>query len=519
MNLSLKVVSTLLLVLITTMTLSGWVSVTKERDVLNDLLQKHGQSLSNTIAVVCIESLLSEDYPVLDTFLETTGREREDILSIEVMQNGKIVSNYVAGEEDLTDRVIFNSDVLFAMQTDQPPIKLGEIRLGLSDRQNKKIIASRMRELITNTIIIFVLLSATLMLVLRKIVLEKIRHLSDHARRIGAGNLGLKIDLRTGDELGSLADTFNDMVGTIKHYQEHLEALVKERTRELEEAQEELVNKAMEAGRAQLAAMVLHNIGNAMTPVNVQVEGMKANQSAQILEYLEKCYQELNAHSGDLNHYMHEDQRGQEVFKYLGELIEAAKEERRRNGDAVDKIDRAIAYVSEILSLQQAYAASEQEDKQRVDLNLLIDDAIRMQMGALERKDITVEHDLDVNLPKLMIDKNRLMQVIVNFLKNSSQALEELAPAKRKKLIRIKTFADSGSVGLEITDNGIGLDPEDIDHIFEFGKSYKGSSGFGLYYCKMFVEDNRGTLTITSPQKGKGTSVTVTFEKQSLAAI
>jgi signal transduction histidine kinase len=511
MNLSLKVVSTLLLVLIATMAISGWVSVTNERDVLNDLLQKHGQSLSNTIAVVCIESLLSEDYPVLDTFLETTGREREDILSIEVMQNGKIVSNYVAGEEDLTDRVIFNSDVLFAMQTDQPPIKLGEIRLGLSDRQNKKIIASRMRELITNTIIIFVLLSATLMLVLRKIVLEKIRHLSDHARRIGAGNLGLKIDLRTGDELGSLADTFNDMVGTIKHYQEHLEALVKERTRELEEAQEELVNKAMEAGRAQLAAMVLHNIGNAMTPVNVQVEGMKANQSAQILEYLEKCYQELNAHSGDLNHYMHEDQRGQEVFKYLGELIEAAKEERRRNGDAVDKIDRAIAYVSEILSLQQAYAASEQEDKQRVDLNLLIDDAIRMQMGALERKDITVEHDLDVNLPKLMIDKNRLMQVIVNFLKNSSQALEELAPAKRKKLIRIKTFADSGSVGLEITDNGIGLDPEEIDHIFEFGKSYKGSSGFGLYYCKMFVEDNRGTLTITSPQKGKGTSVTVTF--------
>ena len=142
MNLSLKVVSTLLLVLMTTMAISGWVSVTKERNVLKDLLQMHGQSLSNTIAVVCIESLLSEDYPVLDTFLETTGRERNDILSIEVMQNGKVVSNYVASDEDLADRVIFNSDVLFAMQTDQPPIKLGEIRLGLSDRQNKKIIAT-----------------------------------------------------------------------------------------------------------------------------------------------------------------------------------------------------------------------------------------------------------------------------------------------------------------------------------------------------------------------------------------
>jgi hypothetical protein len=69
MNLSLKVISALLLVLITTMAISGWVSVTKESDVLNDLLQTHRQSLSNTIAVVCIEPLLSEDYPVLDTFL------------------------------------------------------------------------------------------------------------------------------------------------------------------------------------------------------------------------------------------------------------------------------------------------------------------------------------------------------------------------------------------------------------------------------------------------------------------
>jgi signal transduction histidine kinase len=251
----------------------------------------------------------------------------------------------------------------------------------------------------------------------------------------------------------------------------------------------------------------------------VQVEGMKANQSAQILEYLEKCYQELNAHSGDLNRYIHEDQRGQEVFKYLGELIEAAKEERRQNGDAVDKIDRAIAYVSETLTLQQAYAASEQENKQRVDLNSLMDDATRMQMGGLERKGITVEHNLATNLPKLLIDKNRLMQVIVNFIKNSSEALERLTSVKRKKLIRIKTFANNGRVGFEIADNGIGLDPQEIDHIFDFGKSYKGTAGFGLYYCKMFVEDNRGTLTINSPQKGKGTTVTVTFEKQSSAAV
>jgi len=520
MNLSLKVVSTLLLVLITTMAISGWLSVTKERDVLNDLLKMNGQSLSNTIAVVCIEALLSEDYPVLDTFLETTGRERDDILSIEVIQNGKTVSNYVAGDEDLAERVIFNSDVLFAMQTDQPPIKLGEIRLGLSDRQNKEIIASRMRGLIANTAVIFILLSATLMLVLRKIVLKKIRHLSDHARRIGAGDLDLKIDLQTDDELGKLAQTFNDMVAMInasqeelKLHQEHLESLVKERTRKLEEAQDEIVSKAMEAARAQLASMVLHNIGNAMTPVNVQIEGMKAGQSEAVVQYLEKCYHDLKANIADLNTYVNTDPRGQEIFRYMGELIAAVRAERNHSGDALEKMDRAISYVSEILVMQQSYTASEEEFRESVDLNALIDDALQIHIGSLERKGIVVEQELAVHLPRVLIDKSRLMQVLVNLLKNGSEALESLEPDNRKKTIRITTFAVDGHVGFEIEDNGIGLDRENIDHIFDFGKSYQRSTGLGLYYCKMFVEDNGGTLSVSSSASGPGTTVRAVFKK------
>jgi HAMP domain-containing protein len=281
--------------------------------------------------------------------------------------------------------VKFNSDILFAVQTDQPPIRLGEIRLELSDRQNKQIVASRMREVIANTVVIFILLSATLMLVLRKIVLKKIRYLSDHARRIGADNLDLKIDLQTGDELGKLAHTFNDMVATLKAsqeelktHQEHLELLVKERTRELKETQQKLVEQAFESGRAQLAAMVLQNIGNAMTPIDVQIEAMKAGRSAAVAGYLQKCYHDLNANTADLNSYVNSNPRGREIFKYMGELIAAVKAEQNRNDDALEKMDRAISYVSEILVMQQSYAAGEQAFKQRVDLNVLIHDAIQI---------------------------------------------------------------------------------------------------------------------------------------------
>ncbi len=78
----------LLLGLLVAFFVSGWISVQKERQVLTELVENHGKSLSHAIAVFCIESLLSEDYPVLDTFLKTTGGEREDILSIGVIHNG-----------------------------------------------------------------------------------------------------------------------------------------------------------------------------------------------------------------------------------------------------------------------------------------------------------------------------------------------------------------------------------------------------------------------------------------------
>jgi signal transduction histidine kinase len=375
-----------------------------------------------------------------------------------------------------------------------------------------------MRELIANTVVIFILLSATLMLVLRKIVLKKIRHLSDHARRIGAGNLDLKIDLQTGDELGKLAQTFNNMVATLKasqeelkRHQEHLELLVRERTRELEEAQQEMVNKAMEAGRAQLAAMVLHNIGNAMTPISVQIEAMKQGRSEAIVEYLERCYQDLNANIADLNNYVNADPRGKEIFNYMGELVAAVKAEQNLNDDALEKMDRAISYVSEILVMQQSYAAGEQEFKQSVDLNVVIDDAIQIQIGSLDRKGIVVEQDLDAHLPRVLIDKNRLMQAIINLIKSSSESFERLDPDTRQKTIRIKTFAGNGHVGFEIADNGIGIDQDNIDHIFDYGKSYKRSSGLGLYYCKMFVEDNGGSLNVSSSESGQGTTVRATF--------
>jgi signal transduction histidine kinase len=252
--------------------------------------------------------------------------------------------------------------------------------------------------------------------------------------------------------------------------------------------------------------MVLHNIGNAMTPINVQIEALKAGRGTDLAQYLEKCYQDLEANAGNLETYVNTDPRGKEVFNYMGELITALTAEENRNGEAIEKMDRAVSYVSEILVMQQAYAAADQEYRETVDLNTLITDAIQIQMDRLERKGITVEQKLKVPLPRVLIDKNRLMQVLLNSLVNGSEAFESLGPDNHQKKIRVKTFADNGHVGFEIEDNGVGIDQDNIEHIFDFGKSYQRSTGLGLYYCKLFVEDNGGTLSISSSDSGAGTT-------------
>ncbi|MGD9210654.1 MAG: PAS domain S-box protein [Desulfobacteraceae bacterium] len=298
----------------------------------------------------------------------------------------------------------------------------------------------------------------------------------------------------------------------LKKYQNQLEQMVVERTQKLEKAQAELVTNAMESARAQLSAMVLHNIGNAITPTSVQLEKLKSGEGSQIIDYLKKCYQDLEAHAEDMTAYMANGERGHQVFVTMGELIGSLSNYEFSRIDMLQKIEKSLFYVTDTLVLQQAYASNTKEMKELTDLNALIEDALRMQLGALEKRDILIIKKFHENLPKLLIAKNRLMQVLVNIIKNSYEAIDALEEQPEQKTICITSFLRDGTIGFELKDNGIGLTSHQAANIFELGQSHKGSSGIGLYYCKMFINSNNGQLTLTSPGKGKGATLNVSFK-------
>ncbi len=300
----------------------------------------------------------------------------------------------------------------------------------------------------------------------------------------------------------------------LEKHREQLETLVKERTKELEKAQAELVNRAVEAGRAQLSAMILHNIGNAITPVMVGLENAIKDDSRHINEYLAKCYNDLKSKKDQLGTYVTVDAKGKKIASYMGELIGSLEDIRKNQSMILMDMNAGLEYVSEILTLQQAYSADKNEVKQKSNFNALVQDAVKMQRPAIEKRDIILQLDLEPLMPELIIEKSKLMQVIVNLIKNSCDAIDEYENFNQthKKWIAIKTYTKDAYAVLKISDSGIGIENEELADVFKFGVSSKGSSGFGLYYCRSFIESNNGTIAIESQGPKMGSTTTIKFD-------
>ena len=296
----------------------------------------------------------------------------------------------------------------------------------------------------------------------------------------------------------------------LAEHRENLEALVRKRTKELEEAQKELLDKAMDAGRAQLSAMVLHNIGNAVTPLGVNLERLGKSKRKQLSYYLRQCYEDLIAHKQDFTTYVNAHPRGIKVAEYMGRLIDDLENEQKKAAGILGNATTAIEYVSEVLSLQRSYAPGSQEIREKVRLNQLVKDALKIQKATISANNIHVVEKLAPELPLFSIEKNKLMQVVINFIKNSCDAIGENQEIGDHR-ITISTVFEDHKISLMIADTGCGVDADNLKGIFEFGISTKGSSGFGLYYCKSFVEANNGVLTLTSLGRNQGAKVTMAF--------
>ncbi len=167
-----------------------------------------------------------------------------------------------------------------------------------------------------------------------------------------------------------------------------------------------------------------------------------------------------------------------------------------------------IEHIKEIVAMQQNYSkiSGLAESLSVVDM---VEDAIRMNNAALVRHDVQVVREYS-ETPQVLVEKHKVLQILVNLIRNSKYALDESGRPDRQVTVRVaKNGADF--VRISIIDNGVGIPSQNLTRVFEHGfTTRRDGHGFGLHSGALAAKELGGTLTAFSD--GLGTGATFVLE-------
>jgi signal transduction histidine kinase len=172
----------------------------------------------------------------------------------------------------------------------------------------------------------------------------------------------------------------------------------------------------------------------------------------------------------------------------------------------MELLKKNIEHIKDVVAMQQSYAKSAGVTE-IVNVSELVDDALRMAFGTLEKPGFEIVREF-ADLPTVVLDKHKVLQILVNLVRNAKHACDDCD--KPDKQLKLKTSSIEGFVEICISDNGVGIRPENITRIFSHGFSTrKGGHGFGLHSGALAARELGGSLTVHSDGEGKGATFIV----------
>jgi signal transduction histidine kinase len=346
------------------------------------------------------------------------------------------------------------------------------------------------------------------------------------------------------DELGLLADAFNDMLEGIRQRDEQihghllevqsardlLEKRVEDRTADLtranaelqaemgrrrdaehkrEQMQANLMEASRRAGMADVATGVLHNVGNVLNSINVSAQIVQDAVKTSRLVMLARATDLLQQHSADLSTFLTSDDRGRQLPAFLSKLSATLQEEQASLLGELDSLGSNVNHVREIVSMQQSLArvAGVSAD---VPLGEILEDALKINQAGLARHRVTIRREYD---PALVIhtDRHKLLQILINLISNAKYAVNGTSGDVRDVTVRAACLPD-GMLRIDVIDTGVGIDAATLDRLFNFGfTTKKDGHGFGLHTSALAAKELGGTLHAASDGPGKGATFTLTL--------
>jgi signal transduction histidine kinase len=291
---------------------------------------------------------------------------------------------------------------------------------------------------------------------------------------------------------------------------ESLEQRVQARTRELEQTQAELVAFARRAGKAEIANNVLHNVGNVLNSVNVSASVVRRTISESRAQGLTRAVALMNEHEHDLPGFIGQDPRGRALLGYFNELVGALQQERINTLGDLDRLARSVEHITYVVAAQQSHSGPSSV-MELVQPDELMEEALHLSEQAIARAGVTVVRQY-VEVMATTLDKQRLLQILVNLIGNAAQAMERMPGASRRLTLAAQRIQDGNGEWLHITvqDEGEGIAPANLTRIFAHGFTTRQEGhGFGLHSAALSAMEMGGRLTAHSEGPGRGAVFTL----------
>jgi len=270
------------------------------------------------------------------------------------------------------------------------------------------------------------------------------------------------------------------------------------------------VDKAIAQGKSEIAADVLHDIGNAVvgfgsyiTRIRRAMEGGETNNLNNLAGFFSDRQQEMARAIGEA--------RAAAAVAMLENLAQARKATQEEIQRSITEQLGIITHIQELLNIQRQYVVGgDTVEKRAVNLHSIIDDCLSMLYASLEKRSIKITAGIQAECPIVQGHRTKLMQVFMNILKNS---MEAIAPDAAEKQISIRLEQKGPLLELRIRDTGQGFDEDTGSKLFDRGFTTKSSgTGLGLHNCQVILENHGATITLTSDGPGKGSCTTIAFK-------
>jgi signal transduction histidine kinase len=270
-------------------------------------------------------------------------------------------------------------------------------------------------------------------------------------------------------------------------------------------------DKAVAQGKYEIASEVLHDIGNAvvgfgtyLTRLSRLLDGNNQGTLDSIGQFLG---QQRTAIAGAIG-----EAKADALVTMLTGISKTAAERQVEMQHAVSEQLRIIKHIQDILNIQRQYVLGhESQERHPVNLIDIIKDCQAMMSANFEKKGIRVTTRFSNPTVEIKGDRTKLMQVILNLLKNSVEAIDAQSPVKEIKIILSEY---SSQVNLSITDTGKGITKDNQANLFIRGFTTRlEGTGLGLYNCRSIIESHSGTISIESEGEGSGSKTIIELNR------